>query len=208
MRSRILFLALSLAACPLACGDADSGGPAPATDSGSDAADSSIDSSKPDTDVDSTTPDTTVDTSDSSETAETASESGADSTSESGGDATGDGDGGASVDSIKCGTSTCDTTAQMCCVDTGVTPITATCTALTSTCGDLEYDCDGPEDCLGDICCASEGGGSYCDTSCTTGDRTMCHLTTECGSGETCTSCPLGPTSYGVCLPSSAACPW
>ena len=213
MRFRFLLLSV-FAALPLACGSSDSGGPVPEVDSGSDAVDSAVDSrvdtSKDDTTIDDTAvdsskpdvaPESSADVSDSSETA-------SDSTTEIGTDGSSDGEAGPSADVVTCGTVSCDTTVQMCCIDTGVTPFTATCTALTASCSDLELDCDGAEDCGGEICCGSDGGGSYCDTVCATGDRPMCHFPTDCASGETCTSCSLGATSYGVCLPSSATCPW
>jgi hypothetical protein len=79
---------------------------------------------------------------------------------------------------------------EHCCED-------ATLHCETTTCSFRRYDCDGPEDCPGGVCCFGES--SRCATDCP-GGAEMCHSIADCPKGQVCcTNFVLG-SGDGLCL--------
>jgi len=115
----------------------------------------------------------------------------------------GSGMGGSATVLVDCGASTCDVASNAaCCVDLDTED--ATCPADGKCAGnDVKVECDGPEDCPGEICCATTKGGDYdkvrCKGSCSGGnDNIVCHVGDDapCGGDSCQTDIPGG---YGIC---------
>ncbi len=108
-------------------------------------------------------------------------------------------DGGGTV-GIDCMGMTCDPRTETCCVTGGLgTPASASCIPNTEMCMGATADCDGPEDCMGDVCCARASLGGItvsCEPSPSTcgsggfGEFELCHVASDC-SGPTDMCCPV-----------------
>lgn len=78
---------------------------------------------------------------------------------------------------VLCGTMVCPT-GKSCCEDFVNAP---RCIAVGDVCTGAQQECDGPEDCAGELCCLGDGGDTDCSSSCST--ITVCHSNAECGGG-------------------------
>jgi|HubBroStandDraft_1064217.scaffolds.fasta_scaffold24781_2 hypothetical protein len=95
-------------------------------------------------------------------------------------------DGGAPSDPmmVTCGSTTCDTNSQQCCVaaDGGG----GTCTAFTAGCtSGITEPCDEAADCTNAVCCQPLECGAHstsCKTACAAGDFQLCRTDSECGA--------------------------
>jgi len=93
---------------------------------------------------------------------------------------------------IMCGTAVCGA-GETCCVTrgTGGMMISEACTAP-GACMGAALACDGPEDCMtGQACCGSVVGGSagaMCTAAAMCARGRLCHVTADCGAGDTCCS--------------------
>ena len=111
--------------------------------------------------------------------------------------------GSATPDQISCAMDTCDTTTKPhCCGTPGMTP---TCTATCSE--EIDFSCDGPEDCpSGQLCCATPsmtGIKTTCAASCTQMQAQLCHNATQCPSATPTCCGPQGGT-FGSCSMANA----
>jgi len=93
----------------------------------------------------------------------------------------------------------CSTAAgEHCCDDEGFA-----CQSLTTSCSTSRFDCDGPEDCGGSLCCVFRNGDtnwrSRCGTSCDNGTA-FCHSDADCPTSTVCCgNFGVGPI-VGVCV--------
>lgn len=97
-------------------------------------------------------------------------------------------------DGVPCGMATC-TSPNVCCVDFGSGA--SSCTPA-GACRASAFECDGPEDCPGELCCATgdaTSASSTCGASCIV---RVCHVAGDCPSGNLC--CPVIGGS-GYCSP-------
>ncbi|MBW2461138.1 MAG: hypothetical protein JRH11_05795 [Deltaproteobacteria bacterium] len=121
-------------------------------------------------------------------------------------------DGGGPADSgsgtVTCGTMTCDTTTEQCCVARDGMGTTSTCIPAGDMCMGAAVDCDGPEDCTGsDLCCATGGFTGGLTVSCVAADMCggftgfeLCHDPGDCtDAADMC--CPImrGGISASYC---------
>jgi hypothetical protein len=114
---------------------------------------------------------------------------------DAGGDAMSNVDGAVGV---ACGTTTCSAT-QECCLTNGQ----RTCVDQ-GNCQGAAFECDGPEDCqMGEICCASNTGGTpgtTCQDATDMCRAIACHNDPDCPMTDP-KCCQLGMTGLNVCLP-------
>ena len=110
-------------------------------------------------------------------------------------------DAGPPSTSIACGTTTCDSTTQDCCVSFQRGAGTS-CVAH-GTCSGIPLTCTGSANCSGgDVCCASlGGGGASCQPTCAGtggfgGSFQLCNSDSDCPSGDHCRMSPFG---VGIC---------
>ena len=89
---------------------------------------------------------------------------------------------------VICGGTPCDLATNICCVG-----LSGQSCESGDSCGfgSAPQSCDGPEDCSnGQQCCVSFPAGSSCQDACEGfGSETLCHLDSECGSGQLCLLC-------------------
>ena len=103
-------------------------------------------------------------------------------------------DGGA--DQTVCGTMTCDSKTDMCCLATRMCVATGATTCRGST-----LACSGSNSCAaGDVCCQEVAGRatttSKCMAKCPAGDPQLCTTNADCTGGDV---CRVAGADYGVC---------
>src|SRR5580698_4163981 len=102
-------------------------------------------------------------------------------------------DGG--LDQTVCGTTTCDSKTDVCCVSTH------TCVAANATCrGGDTLTCSGSNSCAGGVCCEEATGRttytSKCETKCPANAAQLCTTNADCTSPDI---CRVAGADYGVC---------
>lgn len=104
---------------------------------------------------------------------------------------------------VTCGDVTCTLPAEVCCMSFGGS-VRTSCKAPASCTGfSVKAACDGPEDCPnGQHCCSGFPQGSVCQDSCAEKQMEVCHATSECAQGMTCTACktPGGGPKTNFCV--------
>ena len=106
-------------------------------------------------------------------------------------------DGG--TDQIACGTKTCDSKTDVCCLATRT--CVATGAAGAATCRGSTLTCSGSNSCAtGDVCCEEVAGRgtttSKCMAKCPAGDPQLCTTNADCTDGDV---CRVAGADYGVC---------
>jgi len=100
---------------------------------------------------------------------------------------------------IPCGPTTCDPTAQACCV---TTTLGMSCVAKDACDAGVPIGCSGPASCpSGDVCCATRGGGGITgiDVACTSmtcSGYVLCQDDSDCTSPDTCEPSPFPGFKY------------
>jgi hypothetical protein len=103
---------------------------------------------------------------------------------------------------VQCGQGLCEPDQDCCVTDTGGGALQYECIPSGDICEGVSAECDGPEDCGGNACCATLMGTSVnatCDTEpeCT-GGLTLCHTSDDCPAlSPNC--CPLPQTGVSTC---------
>jgi hypothetical protein len=99
---------------------------------------------------------------------------------------------------------------QTCCANFFVNPAQITCRTGACQGNESTFNCDGPEDCSGQLCCIHFAlqTTAMCAAQCASGDSQVCHDSSTCPSSAShcCTS--MGAPS-GVCVatpPQGATC--
>ncbi len=87
---------------------------------------------------------------------------------------------------VSCGMQSCDITTNYCCVGLqGSSCQVDPCGGFSAT-----QTCDGPEDCQNNqVCCVGFPSGSACFDGCNATQERLCHLDSECPSGQACALC-------------------
>jgi hypothetical protein len=110
-------------------------------------------------------------------------------------------DAGMPGDPITCGTTTCDSATQVCCITFAGMMASETCTAPTA-CMGVSLACSSALDCpMGEVCCANitmMTQDSQCQAKCMGGFQNpqLCASSSECPMGQTCQNTPFG---YKIC---------
>jgi Cys-rich repeat protein len=101
---------------------------------------------------------------------------------------------------IQCGTTTCDSDTEVCCVTFMGQTVSETCTSQTA-CSGFSLTCSSAQNCdNGEVCCASFPTGAQCAPACKGGFQNpqLCASSSECPKGQTCQTTPFG---YKICRP-------
>jgi Cys-rich repeat protein len=104
---------------------------------------------------------------------------------------------------IQCGTATCDSLTEVCCVTFMMQMVNEVCTSPSS-CNGVSLTCSSAENCPpGEVCCADFNqmmASSQCQSACKGGFQNpqLCAKDSECPSGQTCRNTPFG---YKICRP-------
>jgi hypothetical protein len=104
---------------------------------------------------------------------------------------------------IQCGTTTCDSNTQVCCITFAGQMMNEMCTDPSS-CNGVSLTCSSAANCPnGEVCCADFNqmmASSQCQAKCMGGFQNpqLCAKSSECPNGQTCRSTPFG---YKVCRP-------
>jgi hypothetical protein len=107
---------------------------------------------------------------------------------------------------IACGARACSVGNEQCCVNANP-PFDRSCSPMGCTSNQVEFICDGPEDCAVGICCMpiqNSLGTSRCSRDCI-GGLELCHNSADCGAGRLCAMEPSFPDGTGTCA--QATCP-
>jgi hypothetical protein len=96
---------------------------------------------------------------------------------------------------------------EVCCEDVRLGE--SSCIDADAQCMGVALICDGPEDCLGQLCCGTNDGGSECADSCE--GYHLCHDDGDCNEGESCCpnggGSPNGPLDHCTTLEMGMECP-
>jgi hypothetical protein len=110
-------------------------------------------------------------------------------------------DGGSPGTPIECGTTSCDSATQVCCITFAGMALNEACTAP-SGCMGITLTCSSAQNCQsGDVCCANitmMSQGSECEPMCMGGltNPQLCATSAECPMGQMCRNSPFG---YKIC---------